>query len=908
MRSLTTATSPLTSSLTFASTAEGLGRVPHIAIAAMSTSTSSASFSTPWSSGPSSLTPLLTLTPAQLLTNFPTILSAIQRQSLLAPPPSSASASHSLYLRFVQKATGLIEQGQRAAVAAERWCGLRLLLVAIAQADSASLQQHSTHWMRALSGLHKQSPPLPSSPPSRLHLLTLQCEVALLCRVSDDAGTEVRRELVSGHLSRTFTLVLEAVEASSTSSSSGPRSPLRRSLRLLQRLLSRYAASLRSGALRTQSVLSSLLLHPDEAIMPLVTGSLSLLLLSLSSSSSSASSRHRQLVRVQRDSHETEEEQQERSKQGEQAADEQDDARSPYWRWCERVTAEMAKQVAEVRAALGEEAQQAAAAPAGAEYGLGWEELKGDGVQRAVELELRHSRLCAAMSAMLRPAASASITSAVDIQVPVVPVLRLLFACLSTDVSAASSSSSFTSPLSPSSALLILPLMFASSLRLLLVMMRELQASLLPHARMLAALLLDLHRRCSSSPLLRSLLPLLYELMAAFFLLPLSPSLLSSLVQQMLPALLSHVQQPFLLFAPPAAANLLQQAAAAPSNRQSQRGKPQLSAVAGASSSSLAQADHAVAVGALQCLQAVLQSASLLPVALRARIDGSLLVAGVAMMTGKAQVPTAVRAGVLRCLLQSLNELQAGERMERSSPLLVYALELFVWGAREGEEEQVRAVCSEAVSMCEWQRVEREGVSGGKRRRADTLLDSRDQPAVQEQPHLLDGLDGLYAQQQHAASPPAAASSSAAASPFSALAAGSSAEQVGAKRRRAEEGQLSQHQLEEKQDISDEDSRAEAEIRAQQEQKVELETGMATADDDEKEEEEEDDDEDENEAEMTAAEEAGLEKEEKQPAATGLVPGQQAEIDQEEDDDDDDDDDDDLDAVPLNVDADPDDM
>ena len=698
------------------------------------------------------LSAVVALTPTQLLANFPAILRTVQHHHLLQPPPvtsatafTSASAPVSSHTRLLTKCLGLISQGQRASNPPEQWCGLQLLRALVRQSPSDALAPHYRQISGVLAELQKQS----GHAGDVLDLPLLECVAAVLSSLADADG-EVRRDVVAAHLSKTVNTAIDRLgELLATATAVSPDAvssgaSLRRLLAVLDELLSTYVTSLRSFSSRLQPLLSALLLHCDDSCLPPLLSCLTTLLVSTSAAAASQLTSKAKQARMQQAAQDTADEVAQ-DRLVTPAASPAHTA-SPYHAFAAACLSDMRAAVNELRAAMGE---QVVLNGGVASAGLGWGDVRGAGMLRGLEVVRRYERACAMMAALVAPRLPPAVaSSAVELSVPLLPLLHVLFAALAVEPYASSSSSGADTALTPTAALAVLPSLYESSLRLLDSLLRHCHHALLRFLHPLALLLVDVHRRCSSTPACEHLLPAVYLTLASLFRLPLSPSLLATLSGTFVSSLLAHVQQPFVLRREQSAQQASQSMAAhlKPAAAKDRR-KSSTSAASAASTALLGKQQvvkEDAAASALLCLHALLEAGSLLPLAARTSVDSALLLLCMSLASSASSasppLPASIRTSLYRCLLSALTHPPAASPSTFVSPLLPYALPVLSRAAASAHGEEEAAVCREGLLLCEWLTRERAGVAAGRRRMADRVFD-RTEGAEDEEAHVLDSLD-----------------------------------------------------------------------------------------------------------------------------------------------------------------------
>ena len=696
---------------------------------------------------------VIALTPTQLVANFPSVLDTIQCHHLLHPPPtpasaSSASTSSTLHTRFLTKCLGLISQGQRASNPPEQWCGLQLLCALVRQSAPASLTPHYQQITATLVELQKQA----GRAGEVLDVPLLECMAAVLCSAAE-AGGEVRRDMTTTQLNKTVGTVIDRLNellppstSASAPATATTSSSLRRLLVVLEELLSVYAASLRSFSSRLQPLLTSLLLHCDDSCLPPLLRCLTAVLVSATTAAASQQSNKAKQARMQQAAQDTSDEVAQQKLTA--ATPSSTAANSPYHAFAAACVHEMTAAVDELREAVGEQPLMGSAVRGGVGKKLGWEAVVGEGVARGLEVKRRYERVCAVLAVLVAPQLPPAVsTSWVELSVPLLPLLHVLFGAMGVEPYASSGSSMAESRLTTSTVLFVLPSMYDSSLRLLDLLLQHSRHVMLTFVYPLSSLLVDVHRRCSTDSSLDHLLPAAYSTLASFFHLPLSPSLLSTFIGNFLTLLLSHVQQPFVLRreltmqqASQSMASQLKSAAA-----RNRRGAA-TSAASTAASERVGEQQavrEKVAAGALLCLHSMLEAGSLLPLAARTTIDSTLLLLAMSLAsstsTSSLPIPATLRVLLYRCLLAALTHPPAASPSAFTSPLLPYALPVLARGALSVDGEEA-SLSREGLLLCEWLTRERPGVTIGKRRKADRVFD-RAEGEEDEDAHVLDRLD-----------------------------------------------------------------------------------------------------------------------------------------------------------------------
>ena len=713
------------------------------------------------------LTAIVALTPTQLVANFPAVLNTLQSHHLLFPNPtttttttsSSSSPATSLHTRFLTKCLGLITQGQRASNPPEQHCGLLLLHTLVTHSPPATLAPHYQSIVAALVELQKQC----GWAGDVLDVPLLECMSAVLCSAGE-AGGEVRRELMTTQLNKTVGIVIDRLTAlippssSSSSAVSPPASAtsntsLRRLLVVLDEVLSMYVSSLRSFSSRLQPVLTSLLLHCDDSCLPPLLSSLTTVLVSMTAAAATQQSNKAKQARMQQTAQDTTDEVAQQklttNPSSSPTTTTTTTTTTPYHSYAAAALHQMTAATNELRTALGEQPLAAAAVGGGSGGGggLGWEAVGGEGVVRGLDVVRRYERLCVLMTVLVAPQLPPAIAlSSVELSVPLLPLLHVLCSALGLEPYASTGSSMAETALSPSAALFVLPSMYDSSLQLLDSLLQHCRHAVLPFVYPLSALLIDLHRRCTSTPSLESLLPAVYRTLASFFRLPLSPSLLATLSGSFLSSLLADVQQPFVLRRDLAMQDASQSMA---SQLKPTVARNKRHAAASASSSAASELvgeqqmlREEVAAAALLCLHGMLEAGSLLPLPARTTIDSTLLLLAMSLASStsasSSPLPATIRLPLYRCLITALMHPPAASPSAFTSPLLPYALPVLTRGALADGEEG--SVCRDGLLLCEWLTRERAGVTIGKRRKTDRLFD-RKEGEEDEQVHVLDRLD-----------------------------------------------------------------------------------------------------------------------------------------------------------------------
>ena len=699
------------------------------------------------------LSAIVALTPTQLVADFPAILDTIQNQHLLLPPPTTPATSStppaaSAHTRLLTKCLGLISQGHRASNPPEQWCGLQLLCTLIRQSSPATLTPHYQHITTTLSELQKQA----AYSDNVLDLPLLECLSALLCSAAEASG-ETRREMMTTQLNKTVGTLIDRLIAlipilsAPASASATTHISVRRLLAALNGLLSIYSGSLRSFSSRLQPLLTSLLLHCDASCLPSLLNCLTTLLVSMTTAAASQHSNKAKQARMQQAAQDTSDEVAQQ-KLATTTASSTVSASSPYHAFAASCLQQMTAAVDELRVAVGEQSM-AGGVRAGNSQGLGWEAVKGEGVLRGLETARRYERLCAVMAALVAPQLPVAVMSAVvELSVPLLPLLHVLFAALGVESHASSVSSTTETALTPSAVLCVLPSLHGSSLRLLDTLLQQCGQAMLPFVYPLSLLLVDIHRRCSITPSLEHLLPALYATLASLFHLPLSPSFLATLSGSFLTSLLAHVQQPFVLRRELTMQQTSQSMASQlkPTTAHNRRDAFTAATSATAATSELVgeQQDvrEDVAAGALICLHALLEAGSLLPLAARTTIDSMLLLLAMSLSSRSAAslpLPPSIRLPLYRCLVSALMHPLAASPSAFTSPLLPYALPVLTRGASTAEGEE-SSVCRSGLLLCEWLTRERAGVAIGRRRKADRLFDRTEEEQAEDS-HVLDRWD-----------------------------------------------------------------------------------------------------------------------------------------------------------------------
>ena len=583
-----------------------------------------------------------------------------------------------------------------------------------------------------------------------LDLPLLECMVAVLCSAAE-AGGELRRDMMTAQLNKTVAAVIHRLTAllspSSASSSVTATTAvsLRRLLTLLDELLSVYGASLRSFSSRLQPLLTSLLLYCDDTCLPPLLNSLTTLLVSVTAAAVSQQSNKAKQARMQQAAQDTTDEVAQQKLAATTAS-----ACSPYHTFAAACLREMTAMVDELRAAVGEQPLMGGGVR-GVSVGLGWEAVAGEGVMRSLQIVRRYERLCAVMATLVAPQLPAAVaSSSVELSVPLLPLLHVLCGALGVEQYASSGSSMTETALAPSAALFVLPSLYDSSLRLLDMLLRQCHHAMPPFVYPLSSLLVDVHRRCSTTPSFEHLLLAVYRTLASFFRLPLSPSLLALLSGNFLSSLLAHVQQPFVLRRELTMQQVSQSMAAQlkPATAHNKRTAYTSGTSAASASSELVGEQQAVreavAAGALVCLHGMLEAGSLFPLAARTTIDSTLLVLAMSLTSSTSHsslpLPVTIRLPLYRCLIAALMYPPAASPSAFTSPLLPYALPVLARGARRADGEE-GSVCRDGLLLCEWLTRERAGVTIGKRRKADRLFDRKEDEEGDGESHVLDGLD-----------------------------------------------------------------------------------------------------------------------------------------------------------------------
>ena len=676
---------------------------------------------------------LLSLNADELLAHLPSILTSLHTQRLLQLPltlshpstlPSPFTTSPSaLYLRVERKALDALRPPPHSPSTppSERpdaacFVGLHLLSGLIDQATPSSLQQgQAKRWMEALRSLLSATH-LPRS----LRLLAVECQVDL-----------IRRARMRESLTPTLTEVLHLLHEEAAGGGEGG-SHLRRALRLVEGLLLDFASSVKAedrAALRP--ALLRLLEHRQEGVMELVASSLTLLHLALSSTTTSQRQRQQQQQKLQREAQDTVEETEERKRE---LPSDLAFTLSPYHLLCLQAVHSMRDCVNPIRlsfalSALPSTSMRLTELPSLPSSLLPYDHL------------LRYQRLITLLLALISPSSPSS-PSPTELSFPLPLLLHTLCATLTMDAASAKDAST---------TVLILPDLYRSALTLLHEVVRgSVGWQVLGQAEEVAALLTDVHRRCSESVGMQSLLPLVYEVLASFFLLPLSPAVVGSLCRSLLSPLLDHVKQPLVVRQQLRQQSAQQRMSAQLLGPQQRKSAPHShnNVLTDLLAPTQSLSDD-IAASALSALHRLLYSlpfcAPTVRQPLRRLIDGALLVLALTLPSID-DAPVPLRCGVYRCMLQAV--LGGGEAGVGGKPsaLLVYALALFVEGAREGQPEDVRAMCQKAVLACEWLRAERVGAVGGKRRRqADAAAVMKAPECAPDGSHLMDGLDAFNA-------------------------------------------------------------------------------------------------------------------------------------------------------------------
>ena len=679
---------------------------------------------------------------SELLTHLPSILNSLHSQLLLQPPPSLSHPSptpshrspHSLYLRLESKALTWLRTTPPPPPSPspspstptppfpEPFIALHLLSTLIAHSTPPSLHSGQAKvWSTALRGF--LSHPLPLS----LRLLALECQVDLLRRAR-------MRELLIPTLTELLQLMGEGGLVEDDGKIEG-RVGMRRVLRMVEEVLVEFGGSVRGedrAVLR--AALLRLLESGDDEMVASVTSSLTVLHLALSSSSVSQRQRQQLQQRLQGEAQDTAEEAEERKRQ---RPSELAVSLSPYHLLCLQVLHSMRDCINPIRMSF--------ALPSLPSTSMHLPELSPlPSSLLPFDHLRRYRRLTTLLLSLMTPTTSTSSSSShtpTEVLFPLPLLLHTVCATLTMDAATAKDASA---------TVLILPDLYRSALTLLHEVVRvDMGWQVLGQADEVAALLVDVHRRCSEGVSMHGLLPLVYDVLASFLLLPLSPTVLASICRPLLPTVLEHVKQPVV-----ARQRLRQQSAhqrmsaqlLGPQQRRS--ASPTVSLAPDPLSPMQPQSDD-IAASALSALHRMLFGLSFCAPAvrkpLRRQIDGALLVLALALPSID-DAPVPLRCGVYSCMLQAV--LAGGEAGVGGKPsaLLVYALALFVDGAKEGEHEDLRAVCQQAVLACEWLRAERTGAVGGKRRRqVDVVTEAKAAESAAQGNHLMDGVDAFHA-------------------------------------------------------------------------------------------------------------------------------------------------------------------
>ena len=305
---------------------------------------------------------------------------------------------------------------------------------------------------------------------------------------------------------------------------------------------------------------------------------------------------------------------------------------------------------------------------------------------------LRYRRLTALLLALMEPTGLQGGQLALPLQL----LVQTAFATLAMDAAGAKDAAA---------AVLALPDLYRCALQLLQAAVRRMGGQLLGQAELVVGMLLDVHRRCSDNRSLHELLPLVYDVLTSLLRLPLSPALLAFVVRTALPTLLGRVMQPFEVRQLRAQSSTQRMAVQLQDPQQRKSTSASSLPSEGQALSFHQPLSDLIATAALSTLHQLLLVLPYIAPDVRQpwknRVDATLLTLALSISASSEAAPVPLRCGVYRCLMQAV--VGGGRAGANGAPsaLLPYALRVFEEGAKEGEDEEVRAVCQQGRLQCD---------------------------------------------------------------------------------------------------------------------------------------------------------------------------------------------------------------